>query len=79
MVKIAVRPKSNLRVEFAEGELQIIGEDGQPIDLTEKSRSRSVAAEDHCRNRSAMVLYSRIGFQGAERAVAEAEKKEPPK
>jgi len=37
MVKITVRPKSNLRVEFSEGELQIIGEDGQPIDLTGKT------------------------------------------
>ncbi len=36
MVKITVRPKSSLRVEFAPGELELIGEDGQPIDLTGK-------------------------------------------
>ena len=74
MVKITVRPNSSLRVEFAEGELQLIGEDGQPIDLTGKP------AISLCRCGGSLTkpfcdgTHSKIGFQGAARAVAESEK-----
>jgi len=79
MVKITVRPKASLRVEFAEGELQLINEDGQPIDLTGKIAISLCRCGGSLQKPFCDGTHSRIGFQGAERAVAEAEKKEPPK
>ena len=76
MVKITVRPKSNLRVEFAEGELQIINEDGQPIDLTGKTAISLCRCGGSLQKPFCDGTHSRIGFQGAERAVAEQEKKD---
>lgn len=79
MVKITVRPNSSLRVEFAEGELQLIGEDGQPIDLTGKPAISLCRCGGSLSKPFCDGTHSRIGFQGAERAVAEAQKQEPPK
>jgi CDGSH-type Zn-finger protein len=78
MVKTTVRIQTS-RVEFAEGELQLIGEDGQVIDLTGKP------AISLCRCGGSLAkpfrdgTHSRTGFQGAERAVVDAQKQEPPK
>jgi CDGSH-type Zn-finger protein len=79
MVKITVRPNSNLRVEFAEGELQIIGEDGQPIDLTGKTAISLCRCGGSLQKPFCDGTHSRIGFQGAERAVAQVEKEGLPK
>ncbi len=75
MVKITVRPNGPLRVEFAEGELQLINEAGQPIDLTGKPAISLCRCGGSLQKPFCDGTHSRIGFQGAERAVAEAEKK----
>ena len=77
MVKITVRPKSSLRVEFAPGELELIGEDGQPIDLAGKPAISLCRCGGSTNKPFCDGTHSRIGFQGAETAVAEAQKQEP--
>ena len=84
MVKITVRPKSSLRVEFAPGELELIGEDGQPIDLTGKPAISLCRCGGSTNKPFCDGTHSKIGFQGAEQAVAQVVKQglttpEPPK
>ena len=78
MVKITVRPKSSLRVEFAPGELELIGEDGQPIDLTGKPAISLCRCGGSTNKPFCDGTHSKIGFQGAEQAVAQAQKIELP-
>lgn len=78
MVKITVRPNASLRVEFAEGELQLIGEDGQPIDLAGKLAFSLCRCGGSTNKPFCDGTHSRIGFQGAMQAVAQAQKLETP-
>jgi CDGSH-type Zn-finger protein len=78
MVKTTVRIQTS-RVEFAEGELQLIGEDGQAIDLTGKPAISLCRCGGSLSKPFRDATHSRIGFQGAERAVVDAQKQEPPK
>jgi len=78
MVKITVRPKSSLRVEFAPGELELIGEDGQPIDLTAKPAISLCRCGGSTNKPFCDGTHSKIGFQGAEQAVAQAQKQASP-
>jgi CDGSH-type Zn-finger protein len=71
MVKITVRPKSSLRVEFAPGELELIGEDGQPIDLTGNPAISLCRCGGSTNKPFCDGTHSKIGFQGAEQAVAQ--------
>ena len=84
MVKITVRPKSSLRVEFVPGELELIGEDGQPIDLTGKPAISLCRCGGSTNKPFCDGTHSRIGFMAAEEAVAQVVKQEltnlePPK
>ena len=78
MVKITVRPKSSLRVEFAPGELELIGEDGQPIDLTGKPAISLCRCGGSTNKPFCDGTHSRIGFMAAEEAVAQAQTQELP-
>jgi len=78
MVKITVRPKSSLRVEFAPGELELIGEDGQPIDLTGKPAISLCRCGGSTNKPFCDGTHSRIGFMAAEQAVAEMEQQASP-
>ena len=76
-VKITVRNNGPLRVEDPEGLVELVDADGTRYDLTGKPafslcRCGGSVSKPFCDG-----THSRIGFQGAERAVAAAEKQEP--
>jgi len=79
-VKITVRNNGPLRVEAPEGSIELVDADGKPYDLTGKTAFSLCRCGGSVNKPFCDGTHSRIGFQGAERAVAiaEAQKQEPP-
>jgi CDGSH-type Zn-finger protein len=77
-VKITVRKNGPLRVEAAEGSIEMVDADGNPYDLSSKVKDGKLAFS-LCRCGGSIMkpfcdgTHSRIGFQGAEAAVKESE------
>jgi CDGSH-type Zn-finger protein len=77
-VKITVRKNGPLRVEAPEGTIEIVDSDGKPFDLSTKVKEGKLAFS-LCRCGGSVIkpfcdgTHSRIGFQGAESAVQEAD------
>lgn len=77
-VKITVRKNGPLRVEAPEGAIEIVDSDGNHYDLSAKIKDGKLAFS-LCRCGGSVTkpfcdgTHSRIGFQGAEAAVQNAE------
>ncbi len=76
-VKITVRNDGPLRVEAPEGTIELVDADGNAYDLTGKTAFSLCRCGGSVNKPFCDGTHSRIGFQGAERAVAEAQKQEP--
>jgi CDGSH-type Zn-finger protein len=76
-VKITCRMNGPYRVEAPEGSIELVDADGNAYDLTGKTAFSLCRCGGSVNKPFCDGTHSRIGFQGAERAVAEAEKKEP--
>jgi CDGSH-type Zn-finger protein len=72
-VKITVRPNGPLRVEAAEGSLELVDANGTPYDLTGKPAFSLCRCGGSVNKPFCDGTHSRIGFQGAELAVKKAE------
>ena len=77
-VKITVRNNGPFRVEAPEGSIELVDADGNPYDLTGKTAFSLCRCGGSINKPFCDGTHSRIGFQGAERAVAEAHKQETP-
>jgi CDGSH-type Zn-finger protein len=77
-VKITVRNNGPFRVEAPEGSIELVDADGNPYDLTGKTAFSLCRCGGSTNKPFCDGTHSRIGFQGAERAVAEAQKQETP-
>ncbi len=77
-VKITVRNNGPFRVEAPEGSIELVDADGSPYDLTGKTAFSLCRCGGSTNKPFCDGTHSRIGFQGAERAVAEAHKQETP-
>jgi CDGSH-type Zn-finger protein len=83
-VKITVRNNGPFRVEAPEGSIELVDADGNPYDLTGKTAFSLCRCGGSTNKPFCDGTHSRIGFQGAEKAVAEAHTQatpepEPPK
>jgi CDGSH-type Zn-finger protein len=76
-VKITVRPNGPLRVEAPEGTIELVDAEGNLYDLTGKTAFSLCRCGGSVNKPFCDGTHSRIGFQGAERAVAEAQKPGP--
>ena len=77
-VKITCRMNGPYRVEAPEGSIELVDANGNPYDLTGKTAFSLCRCGGSVNKPFCDGTHSRIGFQGAERAVAEAAKQEPP-
>ena len=81
-VKITVRPNGPYRVEAPEGAIEMVDANGNPFDLRAKLKEGRLAFS-LCRCGGSVTkpfcdgTHSRIGFQGAESAVNQAEENKP--
>ncbi len=82
-VKITVRNNGPFRVEAPEGSVELVDADGNAFDLTGKAAFSLCRCGGSTNKPFCDGTHSRIGFQGAERAVAAAlqdiKPPEPPK
>jgi CDGSH-type Zn-finger protein len=76
-VKITVRNNGPFRVEAPEGEVELVDADGNKFDLTGKTAFSLCRCGGSVNKPFCDGTHSKIGFQAAERAVAEAVKLEP--
>lgn len=76
-VKITVRENGPFRVEAPEGTIELVDAAGNAYDLTGKTAFSLCRCGGSINKPFCDGTHSRIGFQGAERAVAEAHKQEP--
>jgi CDGSH-type Zn-finger protein len=76
-VKITVRENGPLRIEAPEGTIELVDADGKAYDLTGKPAFSLCRCGGSTNKPFCDGTHSRIGFQGAEKAVAEAEKQGP--
>jgi CDGSH-type Zn-finger protein len=72
-VKITVRPNGPLRVEAAEGTVELVDANGAPYDLTGKVAFSLCRCGGSVNKPFCDGTHSKIGFQGAELAVKKAE------
>ena len=77
-VKITCRPNGPYRVEAPEGTIELVDADGNAYDLTGKTAFSLCRCGGSINKPFCDGAHSRIGFQAAERAVAAADKQEPP-
>ena len=77
-VKITVRENGPFRVEAPEGAIELVDADGNPFDLTGKTAFSLCRCGGSINKPFCDGTHSRVGFQGAERAVIEAQKLESP-
>jgi CDGSH-type Zn-finger protein len=75
-VKITVRNNGPFRVEAPEGSIELVDADGNPYDLTGKTAFSLCRCGGSTNKPFCDGTHSRIGFQAAEKAVAEAQKQE---
>jgi CDGSH-type Zn-finger protein len=83
-VKITVRNNGPFRVEAPEGAVELVDADGNQYNLAGKTAFSLCRCGGSTNKPFCDGTHSKIGFQGAERAVAAAEKQEqasqePPK
>ncbi|MFZ0313184.1 MAG: CDGSH iron-sulfur domain-containing protein [Candidatus Korobacteraceae bacterium] len=83
-VKITVRENGPFRVEAPEGSVDLVDANGNAYDIAGKPAFSLCRCGGSANKPFCDGTHSRIGFQGAERAVAEAQKlesagPEPPK
>lgn len=78
-VKITVRDNGPCRVEAPEGMVELVDANGNPYNIAGKPAFSLCRCGGSTNKPFCDGTHSRIGFQGAERAVAEAGKQEPPK
>ncbi|MFZ0794876.1 MAG: CDGSH iron-sulfur domain-containing protein [Candidatus Korobacteraceae bacterium] len=83
-VKITVRENGPFRVEAPEGSVDLVDANGNAYDIAGKPAFSLCRCGGSTNKPFCDGTHSRIGFQGAERAVAEAQKlesagPEPPK
>ena len=76
-VKITVRPNGPLRVECAEGAVELVDANGAPYDLTGKTAFSLCRCGGSVNKPFCDGTHSRIGFQGAELAVKKADTGSP--
>jgi len=76
-VKITVRNNGPFRVEAPEGAIELVDADGKAYDLSGKTAFSLCRCGGSVNKPFCDGTHSRIGFQAAERAVAEAQKQEP--
>ncbi len=76
-VKITVRENGPFRVEAPEGAIELVDAAGNPYDLTGKTAFSLCRCGGSVNKPFCDGTHSRVGFQGAERAVAETQKQEP--
>ncbi len=76
-VKITVRNNGPFRVEAPEGAVELVDADGNKFDLTGKAAFSLCRCGGSVNKPFCDGTHSKIGFQAAERAVAEAVKQEP--
>lgn len=74
-VKITVRPNGPLRVEAAEGVVELVDAAGNPYDLTGKTAFSLCRCGGSVNKPFCDGTHSRLGFQGAESAVKAADEK----
>jgi len=72
-VKITVRPNGPYRVEAAEGSIELVDADGNKYDLTGKPAFSLCRCGGSVNKPFCDGTHSRVGFQGAEKAVKQAE------
>ena len=77
-VKITVRDNGPYRVEAPEGTIELVDANGNVYNIAGKPAFSLCRCGGSVNKPFCDGSHSRIGFQGAERAVAEAEKQEPP-
>lgn len=78
-VKITVRENGPYRVEAPEGMVELVDANGTAYNIAGKPAFSLCRCGGSTNKPFCDGAHSRIGFQGAERAVAAAEKQEPPK
>ncbi len=76
-VKITVRNNGPFRVEALEGTTELVDADGNQYDLTGKTAFSLCRCGGSTNKPFCDGTHSRIGFQGAERAVAAAQQENP--
>jgi CDGSH-type Zn-finger protein len=76
-MKITVRPNGPLRVEAPEGAIELVDANGTPYDLTGKTAFSLCRCGGSVNKPFCDGTHSRIGFQGAELAVKEADEEKP--
>jgi CDGSH-type Zn-finger protein len=74
-VKITIRPNGPYRVECEEGELEMFEASGKKIDLTGKKAFSLCRCGASVNKPFCDGTHSKMGFQAAEAAVAQQEKK----
>jgi CDGSH-type Zn-finger protein len=72
-VKITVRPNGPFRVEAPEGSVELVDVDGNKFDLTGKPAFSLCRCGGSTNKPFCDGTHSRIGFQGAELAVKQAD------
>jgi CDGSH-type Zn-finger protein len=77
-VKITVRPNGPLRVECPEGSIDLVDINGNKFDLTGKTAFSLCRCGGSVNKPFCDGTHSRIGFQGAELAVKQADAGQPP-
>ncbi|MGD0929323.1 MAG: CDGSH iron-sulfur domain-containing protein [Candidatus Korobacteraceae bacterium] len=77
-VKITVRENGPFRVEAPEGSVELVDANGNAYDIAGKSAFSLCRCGGSTNKPFCDGTHSRVGFQGAERAVAEAQKLETP-
>ena len=76
-VKITVRNNGPFRVEDPDGLVELFDADGNQYNLTGKPAYSLCRCGGSTNKPFCDGTHSRVGFQAAERAVAEAQKQEP--
>jgi CDGSH-type Zn-finger protein len=78
-VKITVRKNGPYRVEAPEGSIELVDADGNKFDLTGKAAFSLCRCGGSVNKPFCDGTHSKIGFQGAEMAVKQAEESAGPK
>jgi len=73
VVKITVRPNGSYRVEAPEGSVELVDANGNKYDLTGKSAFSLCRCGGSVNKPFCDGTHSKIGFQGAELAVKQAD------
>jgi CDGSH-type Zn-finger protein len=78
-VKITIRRNGPYRIEAPEGSIELVDADGNPYDLTGKPAFSLCRCGGSVNKPFCDGTHSKIGFQGAELAVKQADQNSDPK